>query len=106
MIHVGDLRHLATFSLPTEMTEDGDTTLDPFVESFDAWVSIQPLAGSEGIVADQMQASQVSLVTVRHNRRIHPRMRMTARNRTFEILSVLNVDERDIEMQLTCRELV
>ena len=31
---------------------------------------------------------------------------MTARNRKFEILSVLNIDERDVEMQLACKELL
>lgn len=105
-INAGDLRNLATFTAPTVLTEDGDVTLEPFVEDFQAWVQIQPMSGSEEIVGDQVQTSRTHLVTARFDSRIMERMQMTARNRKFEILSVLNIDERDVEMQLACKELL
>lgn len=106
MIHAGELRHLAKFKVPTVATIAGDTTVAPFVEDFDGWVSIQPLAGSEETVGDQVQVSVGHLVKMRYDARVHERMAMVARGRTFEIMSVLNMDERDIELQLLCRELV
>lgn len=106
MIHAGELRNLAIFKAPTEAEEDGDTTLDPFIEDFRAWVQIQPLAGTEDVSADQFQTSRTSLVTMRYDARVRARMTMHAKGRRFEILSVLNLDERNREMQLSCRELV
>lgn len=106
MIHVGELRHLAKFKSPTVATVSGDTTLDPFIEDFEGWVSVQPLGGSEVEIGDQIQAVRLSLITMRHDSRVNERMIVFARGRRFEIMSVLNTDERDIEMQLHCRELV
>ena len=105
-VRAGDLRHLATFKNPTLVTSDGDTTLEPFVEDFQAWVQMQPLGGTEETVGDQFQVSRSHLVTMRYDSRVMERMQMTARGRKLEILSMLNVEERDVEMQLTCRELV
>lgn len=106
MIRAGELRHLAKFKEPTVAAVDGDTTLEPFVEEFEAWVAIDPVAGTEQTVGDQVQASRGSLVKMRYDSRVHERLTMTARGRVFEIMSVLNLDERDIELQLTCRELL
>jgi head-tail adaptor len=106
MVSAGELRWPAKFKSPTVATAKGDTTVDPFVEDFDSRVKIEPLAGTEQTVGDQVQPSRVSLVTMRRDARVNERMVMVARGRRFEILSVLNTDERDREMQLHCRELV
>ena len=106
MVSAGELRVPAKFKSPTVATVDGDTTVDPFVEDFDSRVSIQPLAGSEQVVGDQVQAARECLVTMRRDARVNERMIMVARGRRFEIRSVLNTDERDREMMLHCRELV
>lgn len=105
-IHAGDLRYLATFKNPTPVVIDGDTTLTPFAEDFKGWVGIQPLAGGEETVGDQMQTFRAHLVTARYDRRINERMHILVRGRILQIASVLNVDERNVEMQLTCKELV
>ena len=112
-VMTGELRHLAKFKLPTVTKTYGDTTVDPFVEDFEAWVGIDPVTGTEETVGDQVQASRGSLVKMRYRKR-QPTMRhaMFIRDedqnwtRRFEILSILNIDERDRELQLTCREVV
>ena len=68
-INAGDLRNLATFTAPTVLTEDGDVTLEPFVEDFQHGY-IQPMSGSEEIVGDQVQTSRTHLVTARFDSRI------------------------------------
>ena len=112
MIYAGELRYLAKFAVPTIEKVGGDTTVDPFVESFVAWVGIDPVAGTEQTVGDQVQASVGSLVKMRYDRRVNQRLTMMIRDadqnwtRRFEILTVLNLDQRNIELQLLCRELV
>lgn len=106
-IRTAELRHYATFRLPTEEIVEGDTTLDPFIEDFGAWIQIQPVGGSEETIGEQAMASRTHLVTMRYDSRVDSRMRLHVRSRVFEIVSPpLNVDERDIELQLMCRELV
>jgi SPP1 family predicted phage head-tail adaptor len=106
VIHAGELRYPAVFKEPTVETLDGDTTVEPFVEAFEARVAIDPVGGTEQTIGDQVQAAVGSLVKMRYDPRVHERLIMYARGRVFEIMSVLNLDERDKELQLTCRELV
>lgn len=105
MIHAGELKHLARFSVPTVATTGGDTTLDPHVESFEAWISIQPIGMVESEVGDALQGARMSLVKMRYDSRINRQLRMRARSRDFEIVSVLNIDEQDTELSLQVREL-
>jgi SPP1 family predicted phage head-tail adaptor len=107
VIYAGELRHLAKFKSPTVASVSGDTTLDPFIEDFEAWVSIEPIGGAEVTIGDQVQVARMSLVKMRFDSRVNERMTLHARGRRFEIVSPpICPDERDIELQLTCRELV
>lgn len=106
MIRGGELRYTAKFKSPTVNTVQGDTTLDPRVEDFERRVGLQPLGASESTVGDQVQAMRMSLLTMRYDPRVNQRMTIFARGRTFEIMGIIVLDERDREMQLTCRELV
>lgn len=106
MIAAGQLRYPAKFKGPTVTETYGDTTLEPFVEEFESRVGIDPIAGTEQTIGDQVLAARGSLVKMRYDPRVTVRHTMLARGRKFEILSILNIDERDKELQLTCRELV
>jgi len=53
------------------------------------------------------------MVTMRYDARVNQRMQLLLQNlktyawdRTFEIMSILNLGEQNRELQLTCRELV
>lgn len=105
MIHVGELRHKAIFKVPHRVTDFGDTTVQRRTGDFEAWVDIQPLGGSAGTAGDQVQAVRLHLVRMRYDDRVHQEQQLVVRGRTFEIVNVLNIDERDIELQLHCREL-
>lgn len=113
MVNAGELRHPAKFVSPTVTTTGGDTTLDPRIESFESRVKVEPVGGLESTVADQVQASRISMVTMRYDARVNQRMQLLLQNlktyawdRTFEIMSILNLGEQNRELQLTCRELV
>lgn len=105
MIRVADLRHLARFRRPTQTVTRGDTTLEPFVETFTAWVDIQPVGMVENESGNAVQGARLSLVKMRYDARVHRQLTMAARGRDFEILSVIVVDENDRELQLQVREL-
>ena len=68
------------------------------------WASIQPLAGRELERARTVVANATHKVTTRYRDGITPRKRIRHDNRTLNIEAVLDVDERNRELVLTCVE--
>jgi SPP1 family predicted phage head-tail adaptor len=65
------------------------------------------VSGLERWRANQMQAETTRLITIRYLEAVTTKMRgLFKGTRTFEFLSVLNVDERNIEMQIQAKERV
>jgi len=88
-------------------TSDGmgaNTTTWGTVEVF--WGSVEPLRGREWI-ASGLENSEVSgKIVRRYKSGITPDMIVAFGSRTFQIVSVINVDERNIEQQLMVTEKV
>jgi len=102
----GRLRHRMWLKEPTH-TSDGmgaNTTTWGTVEVF--WGSVEPLRGREWI-ASGLENSEVSgKIVRRYKSGITPDMIVAFGSRTFQIVSVINVDERNIEQQLMVTEKV
>jgi SPP1 family predicted phage head-tail adaptor len=71
-----------------------------------AWASISPMAGRELEHASQVFASANYKIIIRHNSSVTPSHRVLWGTRIFEINAVLNVLERNREMELYCKELI
>ena len=75
-----------------------------------AWdARIEPTGGVESITAEQVRAQISHLLTMRYWSAVRPTMQVRYTDpdlgpRIFEIVRVLNVDERGEAMQLECRE--
>ncbi len=54
--------------------------------------------------AQSTQADVTHRITLRYMSGITPKMRVNYNSRIFDILSVINVGERNRELQLMCRE--
>ena len=63
---------------------------------------VQPLNGREYFAARQVQAETSHKVTMWYRPGVTSEMRVVFGARVLEIESVLNVDERNIELQLMC----
>lgn len=71
------------------------------------WASIEPIAElqlREVLAATQTQQEITHRITIRHLDGLDARNRIVFGSRTFEILSVASVDERNHKMQLLCKE--
>ncbi len=97
---------LWTVKTPTVTVDDGDTTLQPFIEDFQTWLFLQPLSGAEDTIADQVMVSRTMLGTARYDSRFRDRQQLHRAGRVLEIVSMLNIDERNIELQLMLKEIV
>lgn len=73
------------------------------------WASLHGATGREFTAGDQTTADVGYMVRMRADgktREIVPKMRLLHRGRTFEIMSVVDIENRHIEMLLGCREVV
>lgn len=101
-----DKRHLLTIETPTN-------TLNDFGENVQTWSSfttvfgaIQGIAGREYIIANNKGAEMDYRIYTEYTEDVKPTMRVKFGTRVFAIVSVINVDELNRELQLLCKEVV
>lgn len=107
-------RHLVNISKATGETRDTYNQVTPtYTDKGKTYASILPLSGREQWLAQQAMANVTHRVTIRH-----PGFALTAKDRflfadpflattrTFEISSVINVEERNLVLECMCMEKV
>ena len=101
---IGKLRHRITIQQVSE-TQDTDGSV---IEVWSAYAvvqaSLEPVSGREYLAAQSTQADVTHRINLRYLAGIVPKMRVNYDSRIFDILSVINVGERNRELQLMCRE--
>ncbi|MGE0764893.1 MAG: phage head closure protein [Hyphomicrobiaceae bacterium] len=102
--HIGALRHRIVLESPVRATDGGGGAVVTWLVVAELWASIEPTAGSEAVVADQVSGRISHVITVRHRPDVVPAMRLRLGTRIFEILAVLDVDERRRLLRCRCRE--
>lgn len=104
-MRAGNLNHLITVEAYTEAVDSfGGSSGGSWATFGQAWASILPLNGTEKYVSGEKHATATHKIKMRFLSGLNPKMRIKARGRTFEIISVINVGERDREMQLIVEE--
>lgn len=69
-----------------------------------AWASIEPLSGREYFAAAQTQSEVSHKITIRYRSGIKQYYRILWNDRIFDILSILNTNEANVELVLYCSE--
>ena len=70
----------------------------------DIWASIEPASSREVYAAGQLQHRITHALTLRYLSGVTTAMRVLFGTRTFNVRSVLNVEERGRELRLLCEE--
>ena len=68
------------------------------------WAWIRPTSGNETVVGDQIQAAITHDIVIRYQPGVLAEDRVLFGERTFNIRSVINVEERSRWLQLRCEE--
>lgn len=105
-IRAGKLRHRVEIRRATEARDDFGGVVQSWTLVAKRWASVDPLRGRERFAAQQVQADVTHKVRLRYTESLMPTDRIVHDGRTFEIGAVLNVSERDREMELLCTESV
>ena len=70
------------------------------------WAHIKPLSGTERRAAQQAQAEVTHEITIRYHKGVSPIHRVLYKTRVFAINSIINRDERNKEIVMSCTEQV
>lgn len=73
-------------------------------ELFKTWASVEPLRGREYQEAQKIRPELTYKITIRYRPGITPDMYIKYKERLFEIVSVINVKERNEIIELMCTE--
>jgi len=104
MSRVGSKRHIGVIQKLVKGKDAMGGLTKGWVEFTKVWCSLSPVKGTEKWYADELHATSTHKVYARYRPNIEPKMRMTIRGRTFEIVSSINIGELDKEMVLVVQE--
>ena len=71
-----------------------------------AWGEITPVSGFERPIANKTESQVTHRIRMHWLARMLPTMRISYDSRTFNIVSLINVDERNREWLLLCQEVI
>jgi len=107
MVIFGGLRHGATFYTQTEADDGEGGMLYTDVQLGQSrWAAIRTMTGRERTSNKTEEATTTHEIRIRYWSEVDSSLRVKVRGRWFEIEGVINVDERDREMVLLCKEAV
>lgn len=108
-IPIGEFRIPITVEVLTEGAVDAmNVPAKTWAVSFRAWSRKRSLSAQERIEAAQVGALRTDsfMIPYRDTPPVVPSMRLKSRGKTFNIESVVNIDEADRVLDLECHEVV
>ena len=103
---IGNLRHRITLQKPVITKDSIGQELEEWQDVATVWASVEPLSGKEYFNAQQVNSEITTRITIRYIELLSPQWVVQLGKRTFNILSVINFEERNIYLQLLCSEKV
>ncbi len=103
-IKISDLRHRLELEEPQLTPDAGGGAAINWVKVADLWGFIEPLSGRESFIEHQTETVLTHKIIIRFRHGVLPEMRLRHGTRVFEIISVMNEKERNVWLQLECKE--
>jgi len=103
-MRAGKLRNTIAIEQVAETQDADGSVIESWSTFASAQASIEPISGREYFAAQTTQADVTHRISLRYLAGVMPKMRVKYGSRIFDILSVININERNRELQLMCRE--
>ena len=100
----GNLRNKIEIQRRAKVPDGGGGFTLSWVKVFSTYAEIKPMTGSEGLVGMQLQAQVSHDIIIRYRAGVTAANRVLFEGRPFNIVSVINVEERKKWLQLRCME--
>lgn len=105
-INPGELRHIITIQKLNNSQNEYGEVLEVWEDILNVRAGIYPISGKEFFAAETVNSQITHKVKIRYIKGLTPNMRINFNNRIFSIESIINFQERNIELQLLCKELI
>lgn len=102
-MEAGKLRHRLQVQSYTEAQDTVGQSIKTWSLETTRYGEVQPLQGRELFNAQQVQPQTTHKVIMRYYA-LTPAHRLVFNNRTFDVLSVINKDERNLVTEVLCAE--
>jgi len=100
----GDLRHRLTLQEVQRVSDGAGGFSTSWTDVADVWAQLAPAGGSEGVEAGRLAGKRAYQIVVRYRSGVEPAMRFRFGTRIFEILAVIDMDERHQWLRCLCEE--
>jgi len=100
------LRHRVIMQKQLTEIDSFGSEINTWQDIATVWASVEPLKGREFFAAQKENAETTVRICVRYRTGISPAMRIKFDDKIYEIIAIIDVEERHIELQLMCQELV
>jgi len=103
-MRAGTLRHKVIFQQKTVDDNTYGQSIPTWTDQVITYAAIWPTRGIERMEAMKLDNEVTHKIRVRYQKNIHPKMRIKFGERYFNILSIINVDERNIYQEIMALE--
>lgn len=101
---IGRLRHRLTLEAASRTPDGGGGAVETWTSVAQVWGRIQPTGATEIAGADGLGGRISHEITLRYRAGVTPAMRLISNGRRFEILAVMDIDERRRWLKCLCVE--
>ena len=105
-IEAGRLRFPLTLQNEVTVIGSKGQAKEEWQDELNIYADIRPLMGRIAEIAKQRQPLATHALTARHHPSIKPQKRFLYGERIFNILEVLNIDERNRHLEMLCAEVL
>ena len=104
MIRIGKLNKQLVIEEFTRTPDGAGGAEITWADFATVWAAVRSKHGAEKLHADAPTSTTSHEIVIRYVNGLHPRMRFMDGTRKFEILSIINVEEKDKWLSCLCRE--
>jgi SPP1 family predicted phage head-tail adaptor len=103
-MNIGQLNKKITIQQKVKVADSGGGYSKTWQDIATTWANIKPIKSETVVRAEKKQVDQTHIVTIRYRTDIQAYMRVSYKGRYFYILSTLNTDEQNKQLEMYCVE--
>lgn len=103
-MNIGRLRHRVTLQRFGSAPDGAGGYEETWATFATVYAAVEPLRGREFMEAQQTENEVTTRIRIRPKDGIRPDMRVRYKDKTYRIETIINIEERNREMQLMCVE--
>ena len=106
MVNAGKLIRKVTIEYKTQLADAYGALVDTWGTYATWWAQVIPTTGSESVANGKVSSEVTTRMRGRYLNGISPIMRVKYGTRIFSIVAVINIDERNREIEILAKEII